>query len=244
MRLIDIFCGTGSIDLEPLANAITITIEENMRDYKTNNNYATNNATRFAVQDIMNTNISRAADTLGFKKVLFKRAGWKLMCWYHPELNIAFSVMSEKKYNRIKKYGRSNHYVKIMVEVQNNEIEPYAEQLILFDDPELEAEHNNTRDTVFREISGVDYMNFVSCKHFIITYSYLGEFINKINCILPSRDFIQVDKLSLTELILPQLVTTDSDFGIISNGVKHIEPINRPVINLKESLKPRIHKNR
>ncbi len=100
---------------------------------------STNNCQSSLLWDCINTNLEKEFALMGEDNILIynvKRGAWKMYFLYSPEHNFICTLMREERFETVKKEIRSGkqlHYLNVLLQVVNEDLDCFCEQISLFD---------------------------------------------------------------------------------------------------------------
>ncbi len=201
------FSGNLQKIVEKIVKAIEKAVGEDIRSYLANSNNATNNALPFLRGDYINTNIKYAMENEAVEIKSFKRASWTGIILIIRDDQTTMSICSQKTLKRIpkNKSRRSPHYLQTLLYKENgSEIAPVQQMTLADYVPNIEpgfSEEEYEKD--FISIVEETLSMHDDYRHWVITYETDKSDIVDVAAVLLDKDFGEVQKISLIELLKP-----------------------------------------
>ena len=208
-------------EMEPLLRLIVKAVEkgvgEDIRDYLTSTDKATNNAVRLMRADNINTNLrdSVVSDTIELK--YFNRSAWVGCLLIDRQHCLTFTICTKQTLESIPKKPNRHipHYLQTILYVQNSEVEAQYKQSTLFDGmpEEVNQFSNEEYQRDYENIMDDDLSFGDKYQHWVVVYEASHLSVTSISLMLLDKDFQTAQEIKLDNLLKPdfsELTTTEA----------------------------------
>jgi hypothetical protein len=167
------------------------------------------NAVSFLVGDIINRNLQNEFKNSVININEFNRGGWIGEIIDDFDTKTSCSVLRTQRLSALRSEHRDNpHYVDVMLNILNKDIEVTTKQMCMFDDSPSYGEENLRFH--FQQITGDSPDSRKGFVYFIVAYNSIGSVLTSANILLFDKNFQEVENLSLDKYIKPDFVTLSS----------------------------------